>query len=542
MANRSDAPPLAASWLGCGWAFLVAWVFGLFYLQPSDGEMGARTGLPSTGAFWADVEPLVPVTITVGALVVILLLEKTKGAPSDYPFLFAAAPVAMAVGTPLWALELPGALNIAGALLVSVGSAFLWVLWGEYFCRVGQEQAEWLAPASTMLALVLLVPAAFLDGTALTALSTVYAVVAGASLALAWRGTAAVAAVMPLRDELLALDRAHGEARRNIWDAVASVGRASFGIFFACAATALLGIGAQDQQPLDSAAVLAGLGLAFLLVAIVGFATVTGPRRVSLHFMYRWLCPLLVAGLGAVILLPPSGAAVWGFAVEMSARMGFCLLTQMYYTRLADTGALTPVQAFGWGWICVHFGDLAGCLALIALWDVLSAPAIAMGTIFLLVVATMYVLNDPRTFHASLQVGRRQETAGGEAALAAAMGEAVAPGSGATPAAGDGSSALPVDGQEEPDGRVLPGDFDVRVAQIAAGCGLTPRETEIFSLLARGRSVPYIRDALIISKGTVVTHTKHIYEKLDVHSRQELIDMVDGPVAVPEPLVPAAGA
>ena len=65
-----------------------------------------------------------------------------------------------------------------------------------------------------------------------------------------------------------------------------------------------------------------------------------------------------------------------------------------------------------------------------------------------------------------------------------------------------------------------------RVALLAREHKLTPRETEVFGLLAHGRSIPYVRDALIISRDTAATHAKHIYTKLDVHSRQELIDLV----------------
>ncbi len=67
-----------------------------------------------------------------------------------------------------------------------------------------------------------------------------------------------------------------------------------------------------------------------------------------------------------------------------------------------------------------------------------------------------------------------------------------------------------------------------RVERVAGDAELTPRETEALLLLAQGRSAPFIRDALVISKGTVTTHMKHIYKKLDVHSRQELIDLVRG--------------
>ena len=45
--------------------------------------------------------------------------------------------------------------------------------------------------------------------------------------------------------------------------------------------------------------------------------------------------------------------------------------------------------------------------------------------------------------------------------------------------------------------------------------------------LARGRSQAYIRDALFLSKNTVATHTRRLYAKLGVHSKQELIDLVE---------------
>ena len=37
----------------------------------------------------------------------------------------------------------------------------------------------------------------------------------------------------------------------------------------------------------------------------------------------------------------------------------------------------------------------------------------------------------------------------------------------------------------------------------------------------------YIQQELTISGGTVRTHTDHIYKKLDVHSQQELIDIIE---------------
>ena len=66
-----------------------------------------------------------------------------------------------------------------------------------------------------------------------------------------------------------------------------------------------------------------------------------------------------------------------------------------------------------------------------------------------------------------------------------------------------------------------------RCAAIGTAAGLTDREQEIFEYLARGRNVRFIQDELTVSYNTVKTHVSHIYAKLDVHSHQELIDLVE---------------
>ena len=56
--------------------------------------------------------------------------------------------------------------------------------------------------------------------------------------------------------------------------------------------------------------------------------------------------------------------------------------------------------------------------------------------------------------------------------------------------------------------------------------GLSTRETEVMELIARGNSMASIAERLVISENTVRTHAKHIYTKLDIHKRQELLDML----------------
>ncbi|MEG0504310.1 MAG: LuxR C-terminal-related transcriptional regulator [Raoultibacter sp.] len=71
-------------------------------------------------------------------------------------------------------------------------------------------------------------------------------------------------------------------------------------------------------------------------------------------------------------------------------------------------------------------------------------------------------------------------------------------------------------------------DFEQRCQMLSVEHGLTARENEIFNLLAQGRNARFIQEKLVVSYNTVKTHVSHIYAKLDVHTHQELIDLVEG--------------
>jgi len=59
--------------------------------------------------------------------------------------------------------------------------------------------------------------------------------------------------------------------------------------------------------------------------------------------------------------------------------------------------------------------------------------------------------------------------------------------------------------------------------QSESGAGLTPRETEILQLIARGLSNRAAAETLGLSRATVRTHLEHIYAKLDVSNRTEAV-------------------
>lgn len=68
--------------------------------------------------------------------------------------------------------------------------------------------------------------------------------------------------------------------------------------------------------------------------------------------------------------------------------------------------------------------------------------------------------------------------------------------------------------------------FLARCAAVGKRYGLSNREVDVLALLARGFSSARIQRELFIAAGTVNYHTRNIYAKLGVHSKQEVIDLV----------------
>ena len=112
------------------------------------------------------------------------------------------------------------------------------------------------------------------------------------------------------------------------------------------------------------------------------------------------------------------------------------------------------------------------------------------------------------------------------AAVQAASGaDAEAP---AAPDATNGTLRARKGKKKEPrtDGHVITDRLSKQCLVIREQAGLSSRETEVMELIARGKPMASIAEELFISENTVRTHCKHIYSKLDIHSRQELGDLV----------------
>lgn len=483
----------------------------------------------------------------------------------------------------------------------------MWVMWGQLYARLSQDAVESCAPASAFVAALLSIATMAVPHGASIALVSIYPLISGVLLWHVWPEVSASASAdhASLPADPLPLREAFGSMGR---EAFGSMGRGGFGILAACMFVSIEGsFCASSSADAPPAAII--FVVSALFMAVVSVSATAGPRRVSLSFAYRWMCPLMVVGFAAIIVLGAKTGAFAAAGVGIASRFAFCVITQMYFASYAARGAATPVQSYAVGWLFVHVGDLLGVLVSFPLRNAIDdgfvdPSAAAAVLIVALVAAVMLALNDESRFlawemppayagavcaasaspsgsgaiagagiaagetdagHLVLRPQSVPACAGADADVAAGAADAsvAVAVAGATTGVGEANAAETTTGVgsagEDEAGQIVlrprsvrsvgglvgetganegfasvsssqdsqPVDFiGQRVALLAREHKLTPRETEVFGLLAHGRSIPYVRDALIISRDTAATHAKHIYAKLDVHSRQELIDLV----------------
>jgi DNA-binding CsgD family transcriptional regulator len=70
-------------------------------------------------------------------------------------------------------------------------------------------------------------------------------------------------------------------------------------------------------------------------------------------------------------------------------------------------------------------------------------------------------------------------------------------------------------------------DIQIQCGLATAEFSLSPREEEILNYLMRARNLPSIAKEMIVSENTVKTHVNHIYGKIGVHKREDLVAKVE---------------
>ena len=330
--------------------------------------------------------------------------------------------------------------------------------------------------------------------------------------------------------------------------------------------TILPGSAFEDQALLFVTACVA------TVLIMVTFLALGGDER--WHIFFRPLIPF-IAVTAIFIPFTTGGTSFWGTSVVLVGYMSFEALMWIFFSELSQRFRLSPIFVFGLGRGVMVLAALGGS-TLPLFTGALGTPTGLgeMGTVLIVLVAMMLayaLLPDEHEMAAIVAVTPKRGAAAqnlprtplivvneGDAATTANRGnapqeqgvdaegiedevegggvEAAATGA-ATPAPSparqvmdfsrsiftEGSDATPP-AEDTPAAR---GRFRQRCEVIANTYLLSRRESEVMYCLARGYKSSHIQQQLYISEGTAKTHIRHIYRKLNIHSQQDLIHLID---------------
>lgn len=270
-------------------------------------------------------------------------------------------------------------------------------------------------------------------------------------------------------------------------------------------------------------------GPSVLFVSVVAASTIMllytllMPRTsLNLGVLYR----VALIAFAAVLMLAAVGEEVAAIPLEALVRCGMMLFEMLTWVLLAETvrtGGVPALAVFSAGRFAVHVGISLGEGS--ALVFGVSSLQFLVCAVVALIVAAGFLFRDADTtfFFASptedelRRITRKRSVSDGEpsreeTALEACVRDATAE------AGGDFDTRV---------GDMLKRSLEDRIDSVASRYGFSVREREVFELWVTGHDAQYIQDELVISRSTVKTHVRHIYEKCDVHSRSDLMRVLE---------------
>lgn len=395
------------------------------------------------------------------------------------PSFRALGPVLIVAGTlALASATLPGApeiaLCLAGALLTGVGSGIIDLGYGELYRNIDPRRTSFEAPLAFFIAAALF--------PVVLGLPSVWACVVCALLPAVsgWILFAKMKAWSPAREPAVKPFEIHlGSFAWKIGICACLIGMAD-GVVRAVFMTS---IGASAESfyrfPL--------LWSSLLTMAII-YGCVLFSRETGLRPVYRSV--MLVMAVFFMLLPVFTGYSEIESTIALTGYGTFNVLIWILLADISFTYRLSSHMVFGIGWGMVTLGVLLGSAAgqavcAFAPFQPQTLSLIALLATLAILISYMFVFNESDL-------------------IALAKGD-----------------------EEKADAEPKRQRFQDRCKEVAGEYGLSPKETEIMILFAKGRSSTRIQEELYLSRGTVTTHLRHIYQKLDVHSKQELLDVIE---------------
>ena len=251
----------------------------------------------------------------------------------------------------------------------------------------------------------------------------------------------------------------------------------------------------------------AAIGISFIATAAIFYAvTKKAPFLLSLGQAQLVFLPIIICGVMAIGFLD----APWNTAAALVLFIVLYLLDYANTSVLSLRGRLlsiSPCYCFSRGRMFIIAGQAVGWLVGAALAG-FGRGGLPVVSFVLVGLVCLYI--------STTSIGPHEDSAGNSEEMA---------GDGADLTQQPELNALPPKKQEEHVVQARP--YRNKCVQAARRFDLTPREGEILVFLAKGRNAKYIADQLIVAERTVKTHAYHIYQKMGIHSQQELIDIVE---------------
>lgn len=268
--------------------------------------------------------------------------------------------------------------------------------------------------------------------------------------------------------------------------------------------------------------------------------------------LFRVVMPITMAGIASIALLVGN----WDVLALFFVSMGYVCLEIMlwvFFAGIAQQFRISPIFVFGIGRGLLEFGSVVGSVIVTEVFLVgLSEAGLAQAALILAVLLSIgyaflpryreikAMVSDPHASPAKAEppvqmwegVSHDGTPIPVGGAIGAFGGTAVfAPIVNTTPLASetkegnpngdaDGAAALDEDDEEK-------GSFRRRCDELSEQYLLSTREKEVFLILAKGHNATFIQEQLCVSKSTAKTHINHIYKKMDIHTQQELLKMVE---------------
>ena len=426
------------------------------------------------------------------SLVAMMLLERTRPLPERAKRRIDIASAAcMAASAVLLALHLPvsgAATTFAGAVLGGASVGWTYARWAEFYAEL---EIHYAAP------LVLLTMA--LGSLAKTVVDLLPSVPAAVVLA-----CMPVVAYMTLYRSFATVRPAPEPYRYYNSRTVRSLWRVGFGI-----AVYSFTVGVIQSTPLAQMASTGFVAIVAkhageIVVALALLAWVVAFKR-GLSFGRIWNLVLVLMAT-ALIFAPYLDEALGGYLFTfVGVAQTFVII--ILFLALADVArhsSYSAIAVFAAGWLAYTFPFALGDIFGESMQAFAPDATLAMAAIvWVLVIVTLLFFD---------------ESSAGKRLIFTELNDG---GDEDTPAKRFGAQQQALNEEKAAD------MLSLRCAVLAEELKLTPREHEILELMARGRSKTYIAEAFFISENTVRGHVKHLYAKLDVHSKQELVDRVE---------------